>query len=334
MQTLDKKTRKRLAILDALESSDRPMSSRTIAERLQESGHDISERTVRLYLQHLQDEGLSAAGRRGHVVTDRGQAERGAARVMERLGYMAARVDQITYRMSFDLEQRKGTVAVNAALVTRDVLEPRLPMILRVFQKRYGMGELVALLKPGETIGETLVPEGMLGLCTVCSVTLNGILLKHGVPARSIFSGLLELVDGQPTRFSELINYDGTSLDPLELFIRGGMTNYVGAITTGNGRIGAGFREVPAESYSLVVGLADRADRIGLGGFLRIGRPAQTLFNIPVRQGCCGAVVIGGLNPIAIIEETGERVKARALAGLMDFHLLFPYHELESRLRG
>ena len=28
-------------------------------------------------------------------------------------------------------------------------------------------------------------------------------------------------------RFSELINYDGTSLDPLELFIRGGMTSYV-----------------------------------------------------------------------------------------------------------
>ena len=332
LQPMDKKARKRLAILDVLKSTEQPMSSRVVAERLQESGQDVSERTVRLYLQQLQSEGLSSAGRHGHVLTERGQTEHGASLVMERLGYMATKVDQMTYRMSFDLELRSGTVAVNTALVTRDMLLPRLPLILRVFEKRYAMGNLVALLQPGEQVGDTLIPPGMLGLCTVCSVTLNGVLLKHGVPTRSIFSGLLDMVDGQPVRFSELINYDGTSLDPLELFIRGGMTNYVGAVTSGNGRIGAGFREVPADSHDLVVSLADRADRIGLGGFLRIGRPAQTLFNIPVRQGCCGAVVIGGLNPVAILEESGERVKAWALSGLLDFHRLFPYHELEGRL--
>ena len=334
MQPMDKKTRKRLAILDVLASTDQPISSRNIAARLQEDGHDISERTVRLYLQQIQAEGLCAAGRRGHVLTARGEGEQGASRVMERLGYMSAKVDQITYRMSFDLELRSGTVAVNTALVTRDMLVSRLPLIRQVFEKHFSMGELVALLQPGEQVGDTLNPPGMLGLCTVCSVTLNGVLLKHGVPTRSTFSGLLDMVDGQPVRFSELINYDGTSLDPLELFIRGGMTSYVAAVTTGTGRIGAGFREVPAERYDLVVNLADRAQRIGLGGFLRIGRPSQTLFNIPVRQGCCGAVVIGGLNPIAILEETGERVRAWALSGLLDFHRLFPYHELEGRLKA
>jgi repressor of nif and glnA expression len=334
MQTMDKKTRKRLAILDVLGTTDGPVSSRLIAEALQEEGQDISERTVRFYLRQLQDEGLTASvGRQGHMLTERGHAEHGASRLMERVGYMATQIDQMTYRMSFDLELRSGTVAVNTALVTADMLRSRLDLILKVFEKRYSMGNLVALLHPGEQLGDTVVPDGMLGLCTVCSVTLNGVLLKHGVPTRSIFSGLLDMVDDQAVRFSELINYDGTSLDPLELFIRGGMTNYVGAVTTGTGRIGAGFREVPADSYELVVNLADRADRIGLGGFLRIGRPAQTLFNIPVRQGCCGAVVIGGLNPIAILEETGERVKAWALSGLMDFHRLFPYHELTGRLK-
>lgn len=333
--TTDKKTRKRLAILDVLESVEGPLSSQRITETLQENGHDISERTVRLYLQQLDEEGLThAVGRRGRLLTSRGEAEHGASRLMERVGYMATKIDQMTFQMSFDLELRSGTVAVNTALVTAAVLESRLSMIVKVFEKRYGMGSLVCLLRPGEQLGDLVIPDGMVGLCTVCSVTLNGVLLKHGVPTRSIFSGLLELIDGQPIRFSELINYDGTSLDPLELFIRGRMTDYVGAITTGTGRIGAGFREVPADSYDLVVSLADRADRIGLGGFLRIGRPAQTLFNIPVRQGCCGAVVIGGLNPIAILEETGERVKAWAMAGLLEFHRLFPFHELESRLKA
>ena len=335
MQTTDKKTRKRQIILDTLSSTDGLISSREITENLAATGVDISERTVRLYLQELHEEGLTEShGRKGHKLTERGEAEQGASHLLERVGYMASRIDQITFGMSFDMALRSGTVAVNTALVDKETLRPRLSRIIKVFEKRYAMGTLVTLLEPGEQVGETIIPEGMIGFCTVCSVTVNGILLKHGVPTRSTFSGLLELVDGRPMRFSELIEYDGTTIDPLELFIRSGMTNYLGAISNGTGRIGAGFREVPADCYDLVVSLADRAERIGLGGFLQIGRPAQTLFNIPIRSGCCGAVVIGGLNPVAILVETGARVDAWALSGLMDFHKLFPYQELEQRLES
>ena len=38
------------------------------------------------------------------------------------------------------------------------------------------------------------------------------------------------------------VNYDGTSIDPLEVFIRSGMTDNIGVVKTGNGRIGASFR--------------------------------------------------------------------------------------------
>jgi repressor of nif and glnA expression len=44
-------------------------------------------------------------------------------------------------------------------------------------------------------------------------------------------------------------------------------------------------------------------------------------------------VVIGGLNPVAAVEEKGERVQSRALAGLVDYNRLFPYEEMESRAR-
>ena len=49
------------------------------------------------------------------------------------------------------------------------------------------------------------------------------------MPVRSLFSGLLELKDGQPRRFAEIIAYEGSSIDPLEMFIRGGLTDYLGA---------------------------------------------------------------------------------------------------------
>jgi hypothetical protein len=65
-----------------------------------------------------------------------------------------------------------------------------------------------------------------------------------------------------------------------------------------------------------------------------IGGPARPLLEVPVGEGRVGAVVIGGLNPLAIFEESGERVLSQALAGLVEFERLFPYYELEDRLKA
>ena len=54
---------------------------------------------------------------------------------------------------------------------------------------------------------------------------------------------------------------------------------------------------------------------------------------VPVGDGRVGAIVIGGLNPVAILEESGYRVHSRAMAGLVDFTRLFPHQELEARVR-
>jgi repressor of nif and glnA expression len=206
-------------------------------------------------------------------------------------------------------------------------------MIHKVFADGYAMGHLITFLAPGERIGQLTVPKGMIGICTVCSITLNGVLLQHGIPTNSRFGGVLELRDKKPVRFVEIIMYDGTSIDPLEVFIRSGMTNYIGAIKTGNGRIGVGFREFPAESRDRVEELAEKLERAGLGAFMSIGRPGQPLLDIPVSEGRVGAIVIGGLNPVSILEETGHRVYSRALSGLLDFGRLFHYDHMEERLQ-
>lgn len=156
--------------------------------------------------------------------------------------------------------------------------------------------------------------------------------MKHGVPTTSRFGGLLELRDGLPTRFVEMIHYDGTSIDPLEIFIRSGMTDYCGAVRDGNGLIGAGFREMPANSRDLAVQLADRVSAIGLGGFMEIGWPDQPVLEVPVTPGRIGVVMIGGLNPIAVLEERGHRVHSRALAGLLEYNRLIHFDEFPKTL--
>ncbi len=330
----ERKKRKESLILTVLKNASGPLSSARISEELHFLGHEVSERTVRLYLQETDQAGLTrSVGKKGHQLTEEGLNEVESSHIIEKVGFLSAKIDQMTYRMNFDLYTTSGTVVVNMTVVEPSQVARNAEYIKKVYADGYAMGNLLTLLGPGDGLGHVTVPEGMVGVGTVCSVTLNGVLLKHGIPTTSRFGGLLELQDKKATRFVEIIMYEGTSIDPLEVFIRSGMTNYMGAIKTGNGRIGASFREIPAESRDLVEQLAEKLKRVGLGGFLTVGRPGQALLDIPVNEGRAGAIVIGGLNPVSVLEETGVRAYSRALAGLMDFSRLFHYEELDARIK-
>ena len=331
---MDKKDRNRTAILNAMSTASEPMSSAMLADRLATVGYHLSDRTVRLYLNEMDAEGLTETrGKRRRAITDKGRDELRASQVMQRVGYLSAKIDQMTFRMDFDLAMRTGNVVVNTSLVNPRQLATCVDEVCRVFEQGYAMGNRLALLAPGERVGELTVPKDKLGFCTVCSITLNGVLLKHGVPTNSVFGGLLELRSGKPTRFVEMIHYDGTSIDPLEVFIRSGMTNYRGAITDGNGLVGAGYREFPQDSRGLVMNLSERLTDVGLGAFMDIGLPGQSMLGLPVSRGRIGAIVIGGLNPIAILEEMGYRIFSRALAGLLEYNRLFHFSELPQVLK-
>jgi repressor of nif and glnA expression len=326
--------RKRLVILKILRDANGPVGSMAITEKLKSSGYDISERTVRFHLLAMDKMGLTEyIDRHGRRITDKGRTELANARVIDKVGFLAGKIDEMTYRMSFDLARREGTVVVNVSLIKREELEASVPLMERVFQAGYAMGRLITLYGPGEAAGELLVPDGQVGIGTVCSITVNGALLAHGIPTFSRFGGLIEIEDRKPTRFVAIINYDGTSLDPLEIFIKSGMTDYLGATENGNGRIGASFREIPAASRQRVMELAGKLTEVGLGGFMEIGMPGQPLMEIPIEESRIGAVVIGGLNPVAILEEKGIRAQSRALSGLADFQRFFHFSELETRIK-
>jgi repressor of nif and glnA expression len=66
---------------------------------------------------------------------------------------------------------------------------------------------------------------------------------------------------------------------------------------------------------------------------MEIGRSGQAVLGLQPSEGRLGSVVIGGLNPIAILEEEGQRVYSFALAGLLEYSRLFHFEELPRRLR-
>ncbi len=163
-----------------------------------------------------------------------------------------------------------------------------------VFNSPFVMSNKILFIE--EDNNNIVVPDNHVCLGTVCSVALNAILLKHGIPVISRFGGVLEIRDGQPYRFNALISYDGTSLDPLEIFIRGKMTDVSGAIKNGYGRVLASFREIPTVCLEKVKEIYSEMQKKGFQGILMFGQPNQPLLDIPVGIDRIGIIVVGGLN--------------------------------------
>jgi repressor of nif and glnA expression len=182
-------------------------------------------------------------------------------------------------------------------------------------------------------VGDTEIPPGYFGLGTVCSITLNGVLLSAGIPVSSVFGGLLEISGNLPDSFAAIIKYEGTSLDPLEIYISSGMTRCKDAAEAGYGSIGASFREVPASSLDLLMRINEKLTAYGLGGILKIGYAGHALLDIPVADGRIGLICAGGLNSISALVESGIPVKSKALSGLVEYDRLFPYSDLYEALQ-
>ena len=322
---MDIKTQKKItAILQVLKDSDKPLGGTRIAKLIRRYGIAISQRTARYYLAITDRTGLTKnLGKRGRIITPTGCEELLKSFAIDKIGLIASRIDELSYQTDFSLHNLKGNVILNISTVNKKDINQSRKHIQLAFKKQLGMGQFFIIGKSGTQLGNQTIAKNQIAIGTICSVTINGILLKSGIPITSRFGGLLEIRGNKPIRFTQIINYDGSTLDPLEIFIKGKMTSVSKVIQTGNGIIGASFREIPAIAIPEAHKLKKKLDKIGLNGILMIGSPGQPLFDIPVSEGKVGIVVTGGLNPIAAIEENGIETKNIAMG------TLFPFKELK-----
>ena len=325
-------------ILKVLHRIDRPAGATQVEELLRGWGVDLSERSIRLYLLQLDAEGFTQlhSRRAGRVLTAKGRAELEKGDVIERMGFISGQIDELTYRMGFNLRGGMGTLVVNTTLIPAREEVAALDVVRPVYAARLGMGTRLLVLRAGaiyDVRRAAVVPRGKIAMVTVCSVTLNGILLKEGIPVTSRFGGLLEFRNRLPARFVELLEYRGTTQDPLELFIRAKMTSVRACVETGNGLAGASFREFPSVALPAVLKIRDQLRLMGLDGILAVGVPNQPLYGIPVGEGRTGLVVLGGLNPAAALEEAGLAGENRSLAGLLEYQKFPEYRHLNMCVR-
>jgi len=317
------------AILRILNEAEGPVGARAIAASLLDQGIQLTERAVRYHLQMMDHRGLTQGlGEPGRLITEQGREEVQNALVSDKLGFVISRIDTLAFRTTFDPDTGKGDVILNVSLIPEAHFSQAIAIIKRVFESGYSMGQLVSVASAGERIGPMKVPPGQVALGTVCSVTLNGVLLKKGVPMESNYGGLLQIHNREPLRFTDLIDYTGTTWDPLEIFIAGKLTSVVQAAETGSGKIGAGFRQVPAAARKRLDAILAALEKRGLGGVIAIGRPSQPLLEIPVGLDMMGLVVVAGLTPMAAAVESGIPAVNKAMQTLIDYAALKPISEL------
>ncbi len=321
--------RKEHLILKILSDSQQPLGARVIARLLKDRGVYLGERAVRYHLKLMDERGLTRlVSRDGRLITELGIEELGNALVRDKVGFAITRIELLAFRTGFDWEQGAGLVPVNVSLFQKGRFERALQAMKPVFAAGICVSDLVAVAREGEHLGELIVPPGRIGLATVCSVVMNGTLLKTGVPMDSRFGGILQIRNHEPLRFVELIHYAGSSLDPSEVFIRAKMTSVRDVAKTGNGKILANFREIPAMCRPIAEKVVAKLKEAGLGGLMVMGNTSEPICEIHVELNRIGMILIGGLNPVAAAEEAGIEAENYAMSTVMEYQELKKFKEV------
>jgi len=322
-------TKTMLAILKILDTNpDKILGSGAISKQLKIYGVDLTERTVRYHLRILDERGFTKVfGKEGRMITPKGKEELTQALVSDKIGFIISKIETLSYLTNLDLETQEGNIILNISYFPEEKLKEAVALMKPVFSSPYVMSKKVILKRSGEKIGDVIVPDGQVGFGTICSVTINGIFLKTGIPVTSKFGGVLQ-INSEPVRFTALIAYEGSSLDPLEIFIKSKMTDVLGAVGNHSGKILASFREIPVVSIDKAMQLRETLKDKGIGGILLTGNPNQPLLEMPVGLDRAGMIIVGGLNPIAALEETGIPTVSKAMSTLYKFSELIPFQEL------
>jgi repressor of nif and glnA expression len=322
--------RKIAAILKVLSDSEKPIGGRTISRRLQEQGINLGERAVRYHLKIMDERGFTKCTdhRDGRTITGPGLEELRSSLVLDKISFLTSKIELLSYLTTFNTDTGKGDVPVDISIFRKKDFSKALTVMEKVFKAGIATSTLVGLVQGGERLGDSVIPRDEIGFATICNVVVSGVLLKSGIPLDSIFGGLLELRENEPIRFVDLIEYDGSTIDPSEIFMASEMTSVLEAATRGNGKILASYHEIPVLSKAETEIISDKLKKSDLYNKVITGKVNENICEIPVRSSKIGLVLYGGLNPVAAVEEAGIKAICKSMGGVINSQKLRSFWSL------
>ena len=250
-------------------------------------------------------------GNTGRILTGEGIAETESALVGDRIGFIISKLERLAFRSTFDPVTGTGDVAYNLSYVS----EEEAPGIVRSFEKvaRAGYGFFPSCKVLDR---DPRVPKGQVGILSLCSITIDGVLQRSGIPVLMAYGGRISFEKGEIKGFLDLIGYRGTTIDPLRLFISAGLTSIQGVVASGNGIAVANVREVPVPAIDRVRELLTQMGRWGFT--LPVGMGSK-VFNLAPSPHHISIVSYSGMNMVGHGVEEGYHIRTEIGAGNIQF---------------
>ena len=312
--------RRLIEILRVIESADKPVGARAISDSLCNRGYELGERAVRYNLKILDELGFTKKrGYSGRMLTPLGMRELNDALVDDRIGFVNTRIEEYMFKTSFDPVTKTGDVIANTSIIDKADAERVFEIIGRTFDAGYAISRRVLILEEGAGLFAQEIPAGCVGIATLCSITLDGMLMKRGIPVDTSFAGVVDVREGKPAEFTDLIAYAGSSLDPMRVLMARRVTRVVDAVERGSGKILANVREIPVAAAELAVSLLEQSRDAGLGGLIELGGQGEPLLGCPIGSGKIGIAFCAGVNGAVAAEEMGIRIKTIPISALVDY---------------
>jgi repressor of nif and glnA expression len=234
------------------------------------------------------------------------------------LKFVNHNIEDYAIQVTFDPTRGEGNVVYNLSLIKNEDLEFAISTLKDANKTGVSVSGMVKFYSSGEKVSDFTIPAGCTGICTMCSITFDGLLIRRGIPITPIGGGVVEIENRTPIRFTHMILYEHTTIDPLQVLISQKTTSVTNVMRRGSGNILANIREFHMEAEPLVCQVLDELSSSSYSGVLDVGMPNVPLLGVPVDPQFIGIAAVGGTNPMAAIREGDRWVKIQAMKGLME----------------
>ncbi|WP_323737298.1 NrpR regulatory domain-containing protein [Methanosphaera sp. ISO3-F5] len=227
----------------------------------------------------------------------------------QNVSFVLNKIYNLISNVDYDIESFTGNVISNISYIEKTFVDDAIEILDNLYKNKqeYCMGNNYALVDE---------KDDKIGIATICSLTIDGILTNYGINVNPVYSGILDIYK-KNRRFIELVSYKGSSVDPHEIFIKKNMHDINGSLSN-DGKILASVHTVPYVSRDASKDILDIIKKSGFD-VLKLGQTNEYMYNAKIEKYHFGYVVPGGLNPIAAIKEEGIPVDVKSIERIMDY---------------
>lgn len=224
------------------------------------------------------------------------------------LVFTLAKIENLMQQVSFDALGMKGKIITNTSLVKKEDIGETLAVFYDTIQSGLSVSPMIKLEEEG----------GSIRIKTVCSLTICGVLLKNGIPVRPKGGGLVDVVAREPVRFTDMLMYWATTIDPIDVLTAQGLTDIMGMMRTGNGRILGNLQEAPMLARDRIEEVLDLLTASEFTGVLELGEPNMNVLGVSVERDHIGISLVGGTNLVAAARECKVEIEHESISDLTD----------------